>query len=145
MDLKAFKKELLRDPGFKKEYYNRDDWIFRISLRVKKERIKKGLTQKQLAELIGTKQPSIARLENGDNACPRLDFLNKIAKALNINLTPPKLTDFSVSEETYEINWEELVKNEDQINQEQVDVKQFIFGTNKKLLNTHTRQPVLSS
>jgi DNA-binding XRE family transcriptional regulator len=45
-------------------------------------RILRGLTQPQLAEMVGTRQPSIARLENGSSN-PSLSFLNKIAVALN--------------------------------------------------------------
>src|SRR3989304_10012656 len=45
-------------------------------------RMQRGLTQTQLAEMVGTRQPSIARLENGSSK-PRLTFLNKIAAALN--------------------------------------------------------------
>jgi transcriptional regulator with XRE-family HTH domain len=45
-------------------------------------RILRGLTQAQLAEMVGTRQPSIARLENG-TSIPSLSFLNRIAAALN--------------------------------------------------------------
>ena len=55
-------------------------------------RTKAGLTQKQLAELIGTKQPVIARLEDADYEGHSLSMLQKIAHALNqlvvIHLTP---------------------------------------------------------
>jgi len=44
-------------------------------------RILRGLTQEQLAELVGTKQPSIARLESG-KAEPKLSFLRRVAEAL---------------------------------------------------------------
>lgn len=48
-------------------------------------RILRGLTQAQLAEMVGTRQPSIARLENGSSN-PSLSFLNKIAVALNAKI-----------------------------------------------------------
>jgi DNA-binding XRE family transcriptional regulator len=48
-------------------------------------RILKGLTQAQLAEMVGTRQPSIARLENGTSV-PSLSFLHKIAAALNAKI-----------------------------------------------------------
>lgn len=44
-------------------------------------RILRGLTQEQLAELVGTKQPSIARLESGAST-PTVTFLRKVAAAL---------------------------------------------------------------
>ena len=48
-------------------------------------RMLRGLTQAQLAEMVGTRQPSIARLENG-SSYPSLSFLNKIASALNARI-----------------------------------------------------------
>ena len=44
------------------------------------------MTQKQLAEKVGTKQSSIARLESG-NYNPSLQFLQKVANALGKQLT----------------------------------------------------------
>ncbi len=46
-------------------------------------RIKAGLTQNELAALIGTKQPVIARLEDADYQGHSLSMLQKIAQALN--------------------------------------------------------------
>jgi len=48
-------------------------------------RKKKKLTQKDLAELIGTKQSNISRLESG-NYNPSLDLLNRIAIAMGKEL-----------------------------------------------------------
>ena len=48
-------------------------------------RILRGLTQAQLAEKVGTKQPSIARLENG-SSLPSISFLSKLAEALDAKL-----------------------------------------------------------
>jgi len=48
-------------------------------------RMLRGLTQAQLAELVGTRQPSIARLENGTSA-PSLSFLTRIAEALGAKI-----------------------------------------------------------
>ncbi len=51
-----------------------------------------GLTQKELADLIGTKQPVIARLEDADYEGHSLSMLQKIATALHrrihIDLVP---------------------------------------------------------
>ena len=46
-------------------------------------RTKAGLTQQQLADLIGTKQSAIARLEDADYEGHSLSMLQKIARALN--------------------------------------------------------------
>jgi len=52
-------------------------------------RAKAGITQKQLAERIGTQQPSIARIEAGEKL-PSISFLEKIAEALDTTLIAPK-------------------------------------------------------
>jgi len=48
-------------------------------------RKEKNLTQKGLAQLIGTRQSNISRLESG-NYNPTLDFLKKIAQAMDKKL-----------------------------------------------------------
>jgi DNA-binding XRE family transcriptional regulator len=55
-------------------------------------RILRGLTQAQLAEMVGTRQPSIARLENG-SSIPSLSFLQKIATALNAKIEVRLVTE----------------------------------------------------
>lgn len=42
----------------------------------------RGLTQTELAKMVGTRQPSIARLENGSTT-PSISFLNRIAEVLD--------------------------------------------------------------
>ena len=49
-------------------------------------RTKAGLTQKQLADLIGSRQSVIARLEDADYAGHSLNMLQRIAAALNRRL-----------------------------------------------------------
>ena|SRR2546426_1180252 len=55
-------------------------------------RTKAGLTQRQLADLVGSKQPVIARLEDADYQGHSLSMLNRIASALNqrliVRMTP---------------------------------------------------------
>ena len=48
-------------------------------------RIKNGISQSSLAKKIGTKQPSIARAENGE-VIAGIEFLHNIAKALKLKL-----------------------------------------------------------
>lgn len=54
-------------------------------------RIARGLTQAQLADLVGARQPSIARIENG-KSLPSLSFLERVSAVLNarveINILP---------------------------------------------------------
>jgi len=45
-----------------------------------------GLTQKELADLVGTGQSAIARLEDADYEGHSLSMLNRIAEALNCHI-----------------------------------------------------------
>lgn len=79
-DWEDLKKELLKDPEYKKAY---DDLELEYSIiaQIIQKRLDKGLSQKQLAEKIGTRQSAISRLEGG-NIKPSIAFLEKVAKAL---------------------------------------------------------------
>ncbi|PIR62036.1 MAG: transcriptional regulator [Candidatus Pacebacteria bacterium CG_4_10_14_0_8_um_filter_43_12] len=79
-EFQEFKKELLKNPEFRKEY-QRLAPRYRVISEVIGARIRKKMTQKDLAEKIGTKQSAIARLESG-NLNPSLEFLEKIAAAM---------------------------------------------------------------
>lgn len=84
MKLKDFKIKMLKNPEVSREY-SRYDLAFEVSQMLIEARILKGITQDQLANLINTKQESIARAENG-NYLSGLKFLQKIAKALGAQL-----------------------------------------------------------
>jgi len=61
--------------------------IAEVAIAVKGMREGAGLTQQQLANAIGSSQPTIARLERGlDQRVPRFDLLQRIAWALNKQL-----------------------------------------------------------
>ncbi len=49
-------------------------------------RARAGLTQKELAELLGTKQPTIARLEDSEYDGHSLGMLRRIATVLHMRL-----------------------------------------------------------
>jgi len=80
-NFKEFKKELLKDPEVKKAYDDLGPEFELIKAMIKK-RLKKGLTQTQLAKKIGSRQPVISRLEQGTYN-PTLKFLNRVAHALD--------------------------------------------------------------
>ena len=80
-NFKEFKKELLKDPEVKKAYDDLGPEFELIRAMIKK-RLKKGLTQTQLAKKIGSRQPVISRLEQGTYN-PTLKFLNRVAHALD--------------------------------------------------------------
>ncbi|GIW64591.1 MAG: transcriptional regulator [Patescibacteria group bacterium] len=81
---KQLKSELLQNKAVKEEYERLTPRYKAISQLIY-ARIQKGLTQKELAEKIGTKQSAIARLESG-NINPSLGFLEKIAEVLGYKL-----------------------------------------------------------
>ena len=60
---------------------------------LKKMRIKKGLSQVEVAHLLGSKQPAIARMEAGQVSQVSMDFLLKAALVLRMPVTirPTKL------------------------------------------------------
>ena len=86
---KQLKSELLQNKAVKKEYDRLTPRYAAISELIS-ARIKKGITQKELAQKIGTKQSAIARFEAG-NVNPSLGFLEKMAKVMgykvNISLS----------------------------------------------------------
>ncbi len=59
---------------------------FHVAQMIYDARAKAGLSQRQLAELVGTKQPVIARLEDADYEGHSLTMLQRIAEALNQRL-----------------------------------------------------------
>ncbi len=58
-----------------------------VALMIHDLRVNAGLSQKELAELIGTTQSVISRLEDTDYEGHSLSMLTRIAKALNQKLT----------------------------------------------------------
>ena len=58
---------------------------YKIIEEIIEARREKNLTQKELAELVGTRQSNISRLESG-NYNPSLEFLQKIASAMGKRL-----------------------------------------------------------
>ncbi|HKI92426.1 MAG TPA: helix-turn-helix transcriptional regulator [Gaiellaceae bacterium] len=61
-------------------------WFFaQIADKVADERVRRGLSQRELAERCGTTQSAIARLERGGRP-PRIDTLLRIAEALDCEL-----------------------------------------------------------
>jgi len=81
---KQLKTELLQNKAVKKEY-DKLTPRYKIISELISARIKKGITQKELAQKIGTKQSAIARFEAG-NINPSLGFLEKMAKVMGYRL-----------------------------------------------------------
>lgn len=79
-NLKTLKTKLLKDKAFRKAYDDLD-LEFSIINQIIEKRLKMGMSQKDLALKMGTKQPSIARFESGYYN-PTISFLKKISEAL---------------------------------------------------------------
>jgi len=79
-------KEQLADPEFRRAYEARMV-VAELAMAVRRMRVEAGLTQAQLAALIGVKQPMIARVERGsDQRTPRWDVLRRVGLALGKQL-----------------------------------------------------------
>jgi len=83
-DFNDFLRESLKNPKIKAEY-DKLQPEFAMIQAVIDARVKRGVTQKELAQKIGTKQSVISRLESG-RANPSVAFLKKLAQALNSHL-----------------------------------------------------------
>ena len=77
--------EKMKNPEFRKAWQDLDA-EFSILESVIKARKKARLTQQELAERIGTKQPALSRLEKGGFEKANIETLRKIANALNYKL-----------------------------------------------------------
>ena len=84
MNWREHKKRLKEDPEFKKEYEALEP-EYKLASALIRLRLAKGLTQEQLANLLNTKQESIARLESG-RSLPSLSTVKKVAEALGAEL-----------------------------------------------------------
>ncbi|MBI3261370.1 helix-turn-helix transcriptional regulator [Candidatus Berkelbacteria bacterium] len=84
-DFEQFKREQFKKkPGLKKAY---DELApqYELAVQVIEARLKKGLSQTQLAKRMKTSQSAVARLESGDyNAT--IDILKRVAQATNTRL-----------------------------------------------------------
>lgn len=79
------KKELLSDPEVKK-YYDALEPEYRLITSVIDKRLKKKMSQHELARKVGTGQSAISRLESGEGN-PSMKFLQKVADALDARLS----------------------------------------------------------
>lgn len=78
------KKIINSDPEVIKEL-NNNSIEYKVVREIIKARHELNLTQEQLAELVGTKQSNISRLESGEYN-PTIEFLSKIAQAMGKTL-----------------------------------------------------------
>ena len=80
---KILLKKQLKNEEFRKEYEAMEE-EFEIAKEIIGLRKKANLTQKQLADMAGTSQPAIARLESGEYTNLTLSFLRRIGGVLGV-------------------------------------------------------------
>ena len=73
-------REDLKDPEFK-AHYQEERQALKLAMKIAKLREKKGLSQQQLAKLMGTSQQAVSRIESGEYEGFTLKTLEKIAEA----------------------------------------------------------------
>ncbi|MBI2641069.1 helix-turn-helix transcriptional regulator [Candidatus Roizmanbacteria bacterium] len=84
MDFQTHKKQLMKDPVFRKAY-KESELEYQIARALIKARLEQGLTQKELAKKLNTKQSVISRVENA-KTIPSLSFLKRLADVLHASL-----------------------------------------------------------
>ncbi|MCI0529690.1 MAG: helix-turn-helix transcriptional regulator [Nitrospira sp.] len=78
-------REDLKDPEFRK-HFEEERQALALALKIARLREKKGLSQKELAKLMGTTQQAISRIESGEYEGFSLKTLEKVAEATGTRL-----------------------------------------------------------
>lgn len=80
---------------------------YEIGSRIKKFRIERGLTQKQLAEIIGVSGSCVSNWEQGLNR-PDADILAALCRALNVS--PSELLAVKLTADNYSLKEKRLIE-----------------------------------
>ena len=83
-DWETHKKKLLANPAIRKAV-NESRVEYEIARAIIEARVKRGLTQKEIARRLKTRQSVISRVENAKTT-PSLSFLKRLARILNVSL-----------------------------------------------------------
>jgi DNA-binding XRE family transcriptional regulator len=78
-------REDIKDPEFK-VHYQEERQALKLAMKIAELREKKGLSQQQLAKLMGTSQQAISRIESGEYEGFTLKTLEKIAEATGMRV-----------------------------------------------------------
>jgi DNA-binding XRE family transcriptional regulator len=78
-------KEEIKDPEFK-AHYEEEKQALILAIKIVELREKKGLSQQQLAKLMGTSQQAISRIESGEYEGFTLKTLEKIAESTGMRV-----------------------------------------------------------
>ena len=77
--------EDIKDPEFK-AHYEEEKQALMLAIKISELREKKGLSQQQLAKLMGTSQQAISRIESGEYEGFTLKTLEKIAESTGMRV-----------------------------------------------------------
>ncbi len=83
IDFDRYLEEQLKRPEFREAYEDLEE-EYELAKQIIRFRLSRNLTQTQLARLVGTSQPAIARLESGNHRNMTLGFLARVARALEL-------------------------------------------------------------
>jgi DNA-binding XRE family transcriptional regulator len=86
--VRTFKSRLredLKDSEFKR-HYDEERQALQLALKITALREQKGLSQQQLAKLMGTSQQAISRIESGEYEGFTLKTLEKVAEATGMKV-----------------------------------------------------------
>jgi DNA-binding XRE family transcriptional regulator len=78
-------REDIKDPEFK-THYQEERQALKLAIKIAKLRDRKGLSQQELAKLMGTSQQAISRIESGEYEGFTLKTLEKIAEATGMRV-----------------------------------------------------------
>jgi DNA-binding XRE family transcriptional regulator len=78
-------REDLKDPEFR-AHYKDERQALKLAMKITQLREKKGLSQQELAKLMGTSQQAISRIESGEYEGFTLKTLEKLAEATGTHL-----------------------------------------------------------
>jgi transcriptional regulator with XRE-family HTH domain len=83
IDFDKYLQEQMKRPSFRQAYEDLEE-EYELAKQLIQFRLSKNLSQAQLAKLVGTSQPAIARLESGNHRNMTLGFLYRVAEALDL-------------------------------------------------------------
>jgi len=78
-------REEMKNPDFKK-HYQEERQALKLAMKIVELRDQKGLSQQELAKLMGTSQQAISRIESGSYEGFTLKTLEKIAEATGMRV-----------------------------------------------------------
>ena len=78
-------REDIKDPEFK-AHYQEERQALKLAMKIAELREQQGLSQQQLAKLMGTSQQAISRIESGEYEGFTLKTLEKIAEATGMRV-----------------------------------------------------------